>query len=174
MFGRRRRTLPQLNTTSTADISFMLLIFFLVTTSMDVDKGLSRRLPPPEKPREEETAVNKRDLMKLVITADNQLLIDDKPCEIKELSKRMETFLLVVGPKHLVQLQANPASNYDTYFRVQNALTKAYSSVRNRISIKRYGRRYDFCSQEEKEEIVRICPQRVIEIFDVKQEGGAQ
>ena len=43
MFGRRKRTLPQLNTTSTADISFMLLIFFLVTTSMDVDKGLSRR-----------------------------------------------------------------------------------------------------------------------------------
>ena len=94
MFGRRRRTLPQLNTTSTADISFMLLIFFLVTTSMDVDKGLSRRLPPPEKPREEETAVNKRDLMKLVITADNQLLIDDKPCEIKELSKRMVPSIL--------------------------------------------------------------------------------
>ena len=169
MFGRRKRTLPQLNTTSTADISFMLLIFFLVTTSMDVDKGLSRRLPPPEK-----TAVNKRDLLKLVITADNQLLIDDKPCEIKELSKRMETFLLIVGPKHLVQLQTNSDSNYDTYFRVQNALTKAYSSVRNRISIKRYGRRYDFCSQEEKEEIVRMCPQRVIDIFDVKQEGGDQ
>lgn len=49
MFARRKRTVPQLNATSTADISFMLLIFFLVTTSMDLDKGLGKKLPPVEK-----------------------------------------------------------------------------------------------------------------------------
>ena len=55
MFARRKRTVPQLNATSTADISFMLLIFFLVTTSMDLDKGLGKKLPPVEKSKQEET-----------------------------------------------------------------------------------------------------------------------
>jgi len=49
----RQRRVPELNTTSTADISFMLLILFLVTTSMDIDKGLSRQLPPPTPPEEQ-------------------------------------------------------------------------------------------------------------------------
>ena len=68
MFIRRKNhNVPGLNTTSTADISFMLLIFFLVTTSMDVDKGLSRQLPPPEPPKKEqmESQVQKDKLMEL-------------------------------------------------------------------------------------------------------------
>ncbi|WP_273178330.1 ExbD/TolR family protein, partial [Hoylesella pleuritidis] len=74
MFRHRPRRVPRLNTTSTADISFMLLIFFLVTTSMDVDKGLSRQLPPPDlHPQTEETNVEKHNLMTLEITADNRL-----------------------------------------------------------------------------------------------------
>ena len=74
---------PGLNTTSTADISFMLLIFFLVTTSMDVDKGLSRQLPPPELKKEsEQTNVSKSNLMTLQITSDNRLLVDDQPADI--------------------------------------------------------------------------------------------
>ena len=54
MFSRRKHSMPVLNTTSTADISFMLLIFFLVTTSMDIDKGLSRQLPPLDDEKEEQ------------------------------------------------------------------------------------------------------------------------
>ena len=54
MFERRRKKVPGLNTTSTADISFMLLIFFLVTSSMDTDKGLPRQLPPPQQEQQKE------------------------------------------------------------------------------------------------------------------------
>ena len=58
MFRRRKRDIPGLNTTSTADISFMLLIFFLVTSSMDTDKGLPRQLPPPDdSTRQEEVEI---------------------------------------------------------------------------------------------------------------------
>ena len=73
MFRRHRHSVPLLNTTSTADISFMLLIFFLVTTSMDVDKGLRHQLPPAERQRQEEsTAVNKADMLALTIEADRE------------------------------------------------------------------------------------------------------
>ena len=74
MFGHRRHSqVPSLNTTSTADISFMLLVFFLVTSSMDSDKGLRRQLPPP--PQEEQQAVDilQEDIMTVVLSADGQL-----------------------------------------------------------------------------------------------------
>ena len=85
MFARRKRTVPQLNATSTADISFMLLIFFLVTTSMDLDKGLSRRLPPVEKNKQEESLVNKDNIIKVYITGNNKILVDD---ELSTLTKK--------------------------------------------------------------------------------------
>ena len=85
MFARRRRTVPQLNATSTADISFMLLIFFLVTTSMDLDKGLTRKLPPVEKNKQEESIVNKDNIIKVFITGNNKILVDDAPCTLDEL-----------------------------------------------------------------------------------------
>lgn len=77
MFGHKKRFIPELNTTSTADISFMLLIFFLVTSSMDVDKGLTRQLPPFTKQEQQESVVSKKNLMKITITADNRTLIDE-------------------------------------------------------------------------------------------------
>ena len=83
-FYRRRHSVPELNTTSTADISFMLLIFFLVTTNMDVDKGLSRQLPPAEK-QEQQSYVQKGTLMTLKITADNHLWVDDHPLPMAQV-----------------------------------------------------------------------------------------
>ena len=76
MFIRKRKhQIPGLNTTSTADISFMLLIFFLVTTSMDVDKGLRRQLPPAHpKTTQQESIVEKDKLLELSITADNVVM----------------------------------------------------------------------------------------------------
>ena len=65
MFRRRKREVPGLNTTSTADISFMLLIFFLVTTNMDVDKGLIRQLPPDRKNDNQESFVSKGTILDL-------------------------------------------------------------------------------------------------------------
>ena len=85
---RKKRQVPGLNTASTADISFMLLIFFLVTTSMDVDKGLFRVLPSPEpqKLEQQETTVDKSTLLALHVTAQNQLLVNDKPQNVNKLS----------------------------------------------------------------------------------------
>ena len=63
IFRRKRREVPGLNTTSTADISFMLLVFFLVTTSMDVDKGMNRQLPPKQDEKQEMMDVDRSKVM---------------------------------------------------------------------------------------------------------------
>ena len=84
MFKRAKRKVPGLNTSSTADISFMLLILFLVTTSMEVDEGLERQLPPMEKEKTElPTMVDARLVLKFQILADNKLQLNDKPMALQ-------------------------------------------------------------------------------------------
>ncbi len=129
---RKRRRVPGLNTTSTADISFMLLIFFLVTTSMDVDKGLSRQLPPADKKQnQEETNVEKGNLMAIQITADNKLLVNDQPEKVENLSKDIIALVKKAGKKHLVTISTDRDADYNTYFQVQNELMKGYHQVSN-------------------------------------------
>ena len=78
IFRRKRREVPGLNTTSTADISFMLLVFFLVTTSMDADKGMNRQLPPKRDEKQEMMDVDRSKVMSLVLSEEGLLTIDRK------------------------------------------------------------------------------------------------
>ena len=174
IFRRKRREVPGLNTTSTADISFMLLVFFLVTTSMDVDKGLSRQLPPADnQQKQEESAVNKNRLMTIKISAQNELLIDDKPMAIDKLHEKVESFILRLGKSHMISLDADPKSDYNTYFNVQNELVRAYKAWRDATARKVYHRPFGKLTNDEKEKIKDMCPQRIAETYNL-QEGGAQ
>ncbi len=166
MFARRKRTVPQLNATSTADISFMLLIFFLVTTSMDLDKGLARKLSPMQKSTQEESLVNKENIIKVYIAADNKILVDDTHCTINELKNKLKTFVARRGKNHLIQLQASENANYDTYFHVQDAIVTTFNQLKNQLAVKMYKRPYSLCSAEEKDEVNRLMPQRMVEAFD--------
>ena len=168
MFARRKRTVPQLNATSTADISFMLLIFFLVTTSMDLDKGLARKLPPMEKDKQEESVVNKENIIKVYITGDNKIIVDDVPSTLDELKNKLKSFVARRGRNHLIQLQASENANYDTYFHVQDAIVSTFNLLKNQLAIKMYRHPYTLCSAEEKEEVNRLMPQRLVESFDNK------
>ena len=94
-FNRKKRhTIPGLNTTSTADISFMLLIFFLVTTSMDSEKGLGRQLPHLDPDKQEQLQdIDKNKVITLHLMANSQLTLDDKPATINHtLRKELRHF----------------------------------------------------------------------------------
>ena len=163
MFKHRKHSVPGLNTTSTADISFMLLIFFLVASSMDIDKGLSRQLPPAEhKQQQDETEVNRQRLLEIKITAQNQLLVDGKPMTQKQL------------PLSLITLDANPESSYDAYFHVQNALVTAYRIWRDRTAKAKFGRSYQQLTAQQREQLRTLCPQRVAETYGTAQKGGSK
>lgn len=173
MFGHRRHTLPELNTTSTADISFMLLIFFLVTTSMDIDKGLTRQLPPAEKQEQVETAVNKNKLMEVRITADNRVFIDNKDVKAKQVRPRVANFIRRLGPDHLITIDTDPRANYNTYFTLQNEMVAAYNQWRNERALQRYGRSYKKLTPEERNTIKTTCPMRIAEKYN-GEKGGMQ
>lgn len=86
--------MPQLNTTSTADISFILLVFFLIMTSMDADKGLQRMLPPLADETQQVAAdVERSNVLSLAITADNRLRADGKAIGVGDVRSRVMAFV---------------------------------------------------------------------------------
>lgn len=165
-FIRRRHSVPELNTTSTADISFMLLIFFLVTTNMDVDKGLTRQLPPPDRQEQQETYVAKGTLLTLSIAPDDVLTADGKPLDIRRLRPLVEAFVNRVGKRHLIKIDVAPEASYDAYFQLQNELVAAYRHLRNQTARRLFHRDYDALSQEQRDRVREACPQRIAEQYN--------
>ena len=119
-----------MNTSSTADISFMLLIFFLVTSSMDASKGLNRQLPPPPQEQEQVADILENDIMTITLNADNQLLLDGNPVGAQQLQKQIREFA-AVNPQHrVVALKVAPTATYDAYFQLQNTIMAAYKPLK--------------------------------------------
>ena len=167
MFHHFSHNVPGLNTTSTADISFMLLIFFLVTTSMDVDKGLLRQLPSPEpqKKEQQQTVVDKANLMALHLTAGDTLLVNGKPMKVSLLKEETIRFVHRLGKKHLISIESDRDADYNLYFQMQNQLMEAYSQLRNETAQKKYHRDYALLNNDQKEQVRNICPQRITESY---------
>lgn len=194
----KKRKMPGLNTSSTADISFMLLIFFLVTTSMDTDQGLGRTLPkPPEDDQlNNEIKVKERNILNIRINKDNYVMIgedyatlDDvkerakefiknendspklperKPKKIKELGKTM-----MVTENHVISVQTDRGTDYGGYFAVQDALVAAYNELRDEISKQEFGFKYEFLTKDQQKAVREIYPQKISEA-EPKKYGGQQ
>ena len=169
----RQRRVPELNTTSTADISFMLLILFLVTTSMDIDKGLSRQLPPPTPPEEQmnEREVPRENILNIHILADNKVNVNEENEEISKLKKRIMKFVEQKRNVHIIRIDADRNSNYDTYFKVQNQIVGAYANLRNNYAKQKFGKSFALCSEDEKQAVRDYFPQRISETYS-SEEGG--
>ncbi len=171
-----KRTVPQLNTTSTADISFILLVFFLIMTSMDVDKGLTRMLPPiSDESRQETTDIEKSNVLSIKITPDGKITVDGRPLGIDKLRQKTEAFVANSKGNHsrVIMLETDRKAPYNSYFNVQNEIAAAYKAVRNRYAAKTYGRPYELCTREQRESIRALYQQRITEVTtDAAEKGG--
>ena len=171
MFRKRSyRQIPELNTTSTADISFMLLIFFLVTSSMDTDKGLLRQMAPPPLENEQPMDIQKDLVMRVTIDADNQILCDDEIVTPQQLTEKVVALASVNREEHVISIEADPASTYETYFRMQDAIVGAYHALRQQYALKHYGRDYSHLSADDRAATNEYYPQRISE--SLVEEGG--
>ena len=165
MFRKRyRQQIPELNTTSTADISFMLLIFFLVTSSMDTDKGLLRQLAPPPIEQQQPQDVNKDFVVQVALDAQDQLTCDGKAVTLQELQEAVTAMAQVNRTGHVVSVQADRATTYEAYFRMQDAIVGAYHRLRERYSQEHYGRPYHRLMAEERALVNDYYPQRISEV----------
>ena len=187
MFRRKKRDIPELSTTSTADISFMLLIFFLMTSSLDTDKGLLRQLPPPDDTQEQtDMLMSKRNVLQLCIDDNNLLTCNGDTINCEELTQRVQDFvanddndpalpemsrrevhllgLMNVSDRHVITVEASRQATYEAYFNMQNAIVRGYALLRNRLAQQRFGHSLPQCSQQERDALAMVYPQRISEI----------
>lgn len=175
---RKKKRMPVLNTTSTADISFILLIFFLVTTSLDTDKGLPRQLPPmPKEESHEIMQVDKEKVIELDINAANIITVNGQPANEASLSEQLEKHIAAYPTEHVVSIHADRESSYDTYFQIQNTLVNTYQTLRDSYCRKQFGKPFAKCTQENQTAAIKAFPQRISEQVDAQhetKEGGGE
>ena len=164
MFRKRNhRQIPELNTTSTADISFMLLIFFLVTSSMDTDKGLLRQLPPPPQEQQPPQDIRKDHVLQVTLDASDQLAVNGTLLTTQLLKEQIMEFIAADRTDHVISIRTDRATTYEAYFRMQNAIVAAYNQLREKYARERYGKGYDELVEEQRDEVNQYYPQRISE-----------
>ena len=190
------KKIPQINASSMADISFLLLIFFLVTTSMDVNQGLARRLPAPIPPDQkvEDTDINKRNLFVVKINWENRLLVQGQELDVKQLRAKAKEFIvnaedaadmpklfeedfgepfgtLKYTKEHVISVQNDAETQYQAYLEVQNELVAAYNELREECAQKYFHTAYTELDEEWQKKIQKIYPQKISEA-EPKNYGG--
>ncbi len=158
-----RRATPEVNAGSMADIAFLLLIFFLVTTTIEKDKGIARQLPPKEPPTDEQVIIKEKNLFIVTVNKDDQLLVEESLMDLKDLRQAAIDFLDNGGApsgspdycnyckgnrssdssdnpdKAIISVQNDRETSYKMYISVQNELVAAYNFLRDRESQRLYG-----------------------------------
>ena len=172
-----KKKTPGINASSMADIAFLLLIFWLTTTTMNSDKGLQRRLPPmPEEgAQQEDVKINRRNIIQVKINSNDRIIaggeimdvsmVKDKikefitnPANLETLPekemKQIEGFGEYPVSKGVVSLQNDRGTSYNAYLQVQNELAKAFNEVRDDFARQNFGTVYNNLD-EDKQKIVR-------------------
>ena len=193
--ARAKKKVPEVNSSSTADIAFLLLVFFLCTTTMAVNKGLARRLPPPV-PAEQKTQdlkVKERNVFVVLINSNDQLLVQGEYLELANLKDKAKEFIkndansenlpekevieveyfgnVAVTKNHVISLQNDRGTSYSAYIEVQNELVAAYNELRNDLAKAKFGQIYDDLSEDQQKAIQKIYPQKISEA-EPKNYGG--
>ena len=147
----RDRMKNEINAGSMADIAFLLLIFFLVTTTIAEDKGILVRLPPWSDEEPDITRLKERNVYSVLVNANNQLLVREEPMRIGQLRENAKEFIsnprkvanMSESPKNaIISLKNDRGTNYQTYLAVYNELKGAYDELWDELARKRYGEPY--------------------------------
>jgi len=178
-----------------ADIAFLLLIFFLVTTTMDVDTGLMRGLPQlPDKDKpEQKDEIHDRNVFVVLINKNDELLVENKPTSVYELRELAKEFIAnpenksnlpekaekdlpffgktMVTKNAVISLQNDRGTSYGMYIKVQNELLAAKQELRDDISRRQFGRKYADLDEARMEAVKDYYPS-VLSEAEPKEIGG--
>ncbi|PXX96874.1 biopolymer transporter ExbD [Marinifilum breve] len=188
------RKTPEINSSSMADIAFLLLIFFLVSTTMDVDTGIYKKLPPiPEdQTNDEEIKVKKRNVLAILVNRNDELLVNGELLDISQLREKTKEFILnpnnsedlpekhvktvpyfgdVMVSKGLVSLQNDRGTSYEMYIRVQDELAIAARELKDEKAMSKWGKVYSELDKEQQDAVKKYVPMAISEA-EPKNVGG--
>ncbi|NLL27868.1 MAG: biopolymer transporter ExbD [Bacteroidales bacterium] len=189
-----RRKVPSLNTGSMADISFIILIFFLLVSNIDTDLGLARRLPPMPEEGAIPPEVRERNVFVVLVNAYDMILVEGKPGNINTLRKEAKNFFLnptndpnlsekriedipFIGPyeksRGVISLQNDRGTSYETYIKVQNELAAAINELRDELSMQKFGRKFSDLNEDYADAVAKAIPVAISEA-EPKDIGGTK
>ena len=193
-----RREIQEINAGSMADIAFLLLIFFLVSTTMDTDSGILTKLPPmPEETNDEQVDVKERNIFVVLVNRNDQLLVEGELMNIRDLKEAAKEFIMnpsddpnlpakeivnveYFGPvevtkKHVISIQNDRGTSYEMYIAVQNEISAAYNELRDGLSMRKFGVKFEDLKGEDNESkrkaIEEVIPRNISEA-EPKNVGG--
>ena len=166
-------------------MAFLLLIFFLMTTTMNVDSGIPRVLPQmPQDDQEQEQDINQRNVLLVRVNQSNELQIGGDWSDVYELKDRVLEFILnpyndptlsdkaeqsierignVMVSKGVVSLQNDRGTNYGTYIQIQNELTRAFNEMRETASRRYFNQSYEDLDDDQRAAINKVVPLAISE-----------
>ena len=177
---------PAINSSSTADIAFLLLCYFLMTTTMGTQTGLSRRLPPMPDPNQkvEDQKVNRRNIIIVKINSADRILAGSEPIDVSQLKDKIKIFLTnptddpslpvmetteIEGigtrkvSKGVISLQNDRGTSYQAYIAVQNELVKAVNELRDEAAMREFGKKFLALDEDGQKTIKDLVPQQISE-----------
>lgn len=185
-----KRQVQEINAGSMADIAFLLLIFFLVATTMNVDTGLVRVLPPMPDPnvKQEDIKVKERNLLLVFVSGSGNIMAGGQLIDIRQLKDKTKEFILNpyndenlpekedkelelpdgqkwVYPvsQGVISLQNTRDTGYQVYIRVQNELTRAFNEVRDEVAMSKFGKKFADLQEEQRKVITAAVPMKISE-----------
>ncbi len=172
LLKKRERESAEINGSSMADIAFLLLIFFLVTTTINVDTGIGMVLPPPLDPEVEPPPIRERNQMNILVNAQGLILMDEQPVSINEVKTKLIEFInnpnndetLAVSPEAaIVSLKTQKETPYRIYIDMLDEVMGAYKDLRDAASRANYGVEFDRLKPEspQRENIQDMYPKKI-------------
>lgn len=172
MLKKRKREDPEVGGSSMADIAFLLLIFFLLVTTIDVDTGIGMVLPPKPEENVEPPPIKERNMLKILVNAEGLVLMDGTPTAIPEVKQKVKDFVtnngqdpnLSVSPdKAIVSLKTDRQTPYRVYIDMLDEVMGAYDEIRNTAAQERFGRSLDQLDEdsEEFQQIKDLYPKKI-------------
>lgn len=163
----RDRMKNEVNAGSMADIAFLLLIFFLVVTTIEVDTGVLVRLPPWSDDEPETEKLNKRNVYSVLVNANNELLVRGEPADVDMLRENAKKFIMnpekredmaETPQKAIISLRNDRGTKYKTYLKVYNELKAAYTELRNVEAQKEFQKDFAELDRDQKKVIIQKVP----------------
>jgi biopolymer transport protein ExbD len=192
------RPAGDINAGSMADIAFLILIYFLMTTTMDIDTGLIRRLPPMQETPDKNITIHRRNIMAVQINLNDRLFAGNQPMDVSMLREAVKEFIMnpandpgkpeielqtmacinvqVPVSKGVISLQNDRGTSYDAYIAVQNELVAAYTEMRDDFSRQHFGKIYTALTDDQQDAVRKAIPQTISEAEpvdkNIKKKGG--
>ena len=186
----KKKNIPEINASSQADIAFTVLIFFLVVSTMDVDTGIVRMLPPMADPnvKQEDIKVKERNLLLVFVSGSGNIMAGGKVISLNALKDKAKEFILNPlddanlpekkvtdlempdGSKWaypvsegVISLQNTRDTSYQVYIQVQNELTRAFNEVRDEVAMGKFGKKFADLDEAERKVITKAIPMKISE-----------